>query len=337
MSGRKGRGQTAHEAKQARQKKIVIVGTVLLVGLLIFQVPRTLKTYHKLSGKPPAASAASASAPGVVPATATPSPATTLPNTDTVVVQPTAGQLASFGLFKTKDPFVQQVGGSQSTSPTPTTPVPTATTPVATPVPPAPVLTTPAVTLPSVTTPLTTPAPPVALPTTPAPVTLPSTTSPAPPTPTPTHSTPAPTPTATTPTPPAPRPQTPSAVAISTNGRCETVPIKGQFPGSEDIFKVVSIAANVASIKIGIVGGSYESGSPAITLKRGTPLTLVNSADGLRYKLTLLPSCAGQPGPAPTAATTTTKSTGTLTVPTPAPPPPTTSTTPTSTTSTTSP
>jgi hypothetical protein len=346
-----GRRGTALDAKKARQKKFVIIGSVLLVAVLIFQVPRTLKSYHKLTAKPPAASAVSSAAPAesgsptattpgaVVPAPAP--PATTLPNTDVVVVQPGSGQLASFGLFKTKDPFVQQLGSAPTSTPTPATTAPPATVPAAPTTP-----STPTVASPLPATPVTTPVvplvprPTVALPTGP-PVTLPTSTVPAS-TPTPTTPTPAPptsttppstTPTSTTPA-PAPHPQAPSGAAISTNGRCETIPVRGLFPGADDIFRVVSIAADGQSVKIGIVGGSYESGAPAIILKKGTSLTLVNSADGLRYKLNLLASCVGQPGPSTTPSTTA-KAPGTLTVPTPAPPPSTTAPIPTTTTSTT--
>ena len=59
--------------------------------------------------------------------------------------------------------------------------------------------------------------------------------------------------------------------------------MNGTFPADEDIFRLVSIAKNGKSVKIGVVGGSYDSGAATATLKLGEKLTLVNTADGTRY------------------------------------------------------
>jgi len=82
-------------------------------------------------------------------------------------------------------------------------------------------------------------------------------------------------------------------------------------------------------VKIGIVGGSYDSGQATAMLELGKKLTLVNTADGSRYVIALEAKC-DVVAPAPGAPTTTT-TTPTITPPAPAlaaPAAPTTPTTP---------
>ena len=52
-------------------------------------------------------------------------------------------------------------------------------------------------------------------------------------------------------------------------------------------FHLVSLTSH--SAKISIVGGEYSNGSRTVTLKEGKPVTLMNAADGTRYKLILMP------------------------------------------------
>jgi hypothetical protein len=74
---------------------------------------------------------------------------------------------------------------------------------------------------------------------------------------------------------------------ISVNGEATKVSIGGTFPSSDPIFKLTALTKTTA--KIGIVGGTYASGSQTITLKRGgKPVTLMNTADGTTYVLRLL-------------------------------------------------
>jgi hypothetical protein len=108
-------------------------------------------------------------------------------------------------------------------------------------------------------------------------------------------------------------------VLISTNGVCETVNLQGTFPQNENIFRVVWIAKDGKSVKVAVVGGSYDSGEAATTLKMGQTLTLVNTADGTRYVIALKTKCDAQSQPAPATPTTTTSS--------PVPPAPTTTAT----------
>jgi hypothetical protein len=58
------------------------------------------------------------------------------------------------------------------------------------------------------------------------------------------------------------------------------------FPQSDPLFRLVSLTRRTA--KIAIAGGSYEDGRPTVTLKKGKPVTLMNTADGARYQLLLI-------------------------------------------------
>ncbi len=100
-------------AKQAKQKKILIVLAIVLVAVLAIQLPRIMG-----GGSSDAASATdpTATTDGTTPVadptgavTGTPVPAA--PATLTNAVAPVASetQLASFSLFETKDPFVPQI------------------------------------------------------------------------------------------------------------------------------------------------------------------------------------------------------------------------------------
>ena len=86
--------------------------------------------------------------------------------------------------------------------------------------------------------------------------------------------------------PTAPSKAASSAAQISVNGSSEGVTVGATFPVSDPMFKLVSVTGTTA--KIAIDGGSYADGSATITLKKGQPVTLVNTADGTRYRLLLL-------------------------------------------------
>jgi hypothetical protein len=76
------------------------------------------------------------------------------------------------------------------------------------------------------------------------------------------------------------------SVTIQVNGKVQTVRVGASFPSSNPLFKLVSVANGVA--RIGIAGGSYASGAQTVSLATGRSLTLVDTADGIRYKLELL-------------------------------------------------
>jgi hypothetical protein len=76
------------------------------------------------------------------------------------------------------------------------------------------------------------------------------------------------------------------AATIEVNGKVQSVRIGASFPSSNPLFKLVSIAHGVA--RVGIASGSYASGAQTVSLAAGRSLTLVDTADGIRYKLELL-------------------------------------------------
>src|SRR3954447_12323318 len=111
------------KAKAKRQKIYAGVGGVILLAVLAFQLPRTLKMLH------PASTSSSSSAPAPTTPSASPVPiaaptlsggnasastASAAPGGDGIsdpdaVPAPESGQLLAFGLFRSKDPFAQQL------------------------------------------------------------------------------------------------------------------------------------------------------------------------------------------------------------------------------------
>jgi len=281
-------------AKRVRRQKIFIaVGSVALLAILGFELPKVM------GGKGGSEAVATTTAPAL-PAGGAPAlvvPAGKLPNTDQVAVVRDSNQLISFGLFKSKDPFVQQLNTNTAGTTTAAAP-PSAPAPVTTGTSPALPGSgeTPVVIVPLAPQSSTSPSAPSALPgVTPGPTGAPSTTTPAAPVPAPTDA------------------------LIATNGVCERVSVKGTFPTDENIFRLVSIAKNGKSVEVGIVGGSFDNGHPTAMLKVGEKITLVNTADGTRYEIVLKTSCNLT---APAGGSTTTQSTTT----TPVAPAPTTTT-----------
>jgi hypothetical protein len=260
------RQQYASAAKARRQKQILAVLGVVLVGVLVIQGPKTLKLLNG-SGSTPAAttSATSGTQPSSSAAPATAIPATGLPGA-ALAASPSGiadaspprspSQLYSFEVFASKDPFVQQV----STTPTVTAPAPapSASAPSPTPTVPAPAPTAP----PSKKA--TTPAS-----TTPAAATAVSSTY---------ATTPAQAVAAVTPT--------GGTAVIAVNGESDPVAAGQAFPAANPTFRLVSIQAGTALI--GLVGGAYASGTPTVTLVPGHTLTLVDTTDGVRYELRLV-------------------------------------------------
>jgi hypothetical protein len=292
------------ERKVKRQKQILAVASVILLAIVGFQLTKVLG-----SGSDPAAPAVLSTSPSLPSSPLAEAPAK-LPDTDRVVIQHDSDQLLSFGLFRSKDPFVQQLSSSSSpplSSPARTTPVPTIVAPRVAPRSTIGPGLTPTTTTTTTTAPTSTVPSPSTTPATPA---SPVTTSPS-----------------TTPSAPA---TSPTSVLVSTNGVCQTVALNGTFPANEDIFRVVSIAPDGKSIKIGVVGGAYDSGQATATLKLGDKLTLVNTADGTRYVIALQAKCDVQTAPTskpPTTATTTPSAPAPAPAPAPTPAPATTTTT----------
>ena len=267
------------KAKAKKQKKIAIVGGVLFVALLAYEVPKTMAM---INAKPVTSATATTAAPAtpVTPAPGTPTPATpgaAAPGVvapagteaDQLVVNadlspaPLIGQLASLTQFTSKDPFRQQATTSTDGTATPATP-------------------TTAKTAGGVGS-----------------------------------FTPGPATSGSTPSGPAP-----TVATISVNGVEMAVTVKTDFPVDSPFFSLVAITAT--TVKIGIAGGSLATGAPTVTLRKGKPLTLMNTADGTRYVLvfvsvgdTTTPSASPSTSAPATTTTTTTPTTGTSTTPGP--------------------
>jgi hypothetical protein len=106
------------------------------------------------------------------------------------------------------------------------------------------------------------------------------------------------------------------------NGVKEGVNVTVDFPAAGPVFHLVSLTRKTA--KISVAGGSLANGAPTLTLRRGKPLTLVNTADGTRYRLVLVSTSkeiatatATPESAAPGTTTTTTPTTTTPTTTTP--------------------
>jgi len=198
------------KAKAKRQKIYAAIGGVILLGVLAFQVPRTLKMLHpptdsSSSSSTPAAPSAAATTPiaapslsgGNVTASATSSPGGDGLADPDAVPAPASGQLLSFGLFRTKDPFRQQLETTGTTGPTGVT---TGKKPR---VPKGPTGTT-------------------------GPTMVGGSTSPTPP----------------------PVRVVPTAAVILVNGSPETVQVGGNFPSSDPVFTLVSLTSKTAKVSI---------------------------------------------------------------------------------------
>src|SRR5436190_18500930 len=110
------------KAKAKRQKVIAAVGGVILLGVLAFQVPRTLKMLHQSNANaadttPAATTSAPTTGPIAAPSlgggNATASTASSVSsdgvNDPDVLPSPQSGQLLAFSRFRSKDPFSQQL------------------------------------------------------------------------------------------------------------------------------------------------------------------------------------------------------------------------------------
>lgn len=242
------------KAKAKKQKVLAIIGGVLLLGILAFEIPNTLKLMKQTSGQTEpsvsqsAATTTTASTTPAATGATTPAAGSLTPPTlssSAIASQPASssgisnsdpapaaqeGQLALLDRFAAKDPFAQQVaigaggdpaqpGAGSDTTATPTPPSPGEST-------------------------------------------VPS-------------SSPSGTATATA-----------TKATISVNGASEDVQVGATFPAAQPYFQLVSLTAS--SAKIGIAGGSLADGGATVKLVKGKKLTLQNTADGTRYVLILV-------------------------------------------------
>jgi hypothetical protein len=240
--------------REKRAKIAAAIGGLLFLGVAAIEIPSMMSALNKKP--PPGANATDAGnrAPDgsiLLPNVSVSSGLTgngQLADTD-VPPQSDAGQLVSFSVFQTKNPFVAQVSADGATEPAAA--AAPATVGKGADVPPTATTATPTATPPT------------------------STVSVVPPT------TPTPAPTATTPT-GAP----PPTVTIAVNGTASRVAAQGTFPSASPVFRLVSFTSD--SAQVAIVGGSYATGVATLTLHLGQPVTLENQTDGKLYKLELV-------------------------------------------------
>jgi hypothetical protein len=247
--------------REKRVKIAAIVGTVLMVLVGAYEIPSMLAVMNK---KPPGNTRydpGPSLTPGGLPnvaagaggSTAAAAPSGQLVDTDAPPASG-AGQLVSFSVFETKNPFYPQVSNAQAP---PDTGAGTSTTPTTANKPGADVPATTNGTTTNGTTTTATPPGASAVPSTQPPGTTTTTAAPPPPT-----------------------------VSLSVNGAVSHVASGGTFPSGTPVFRLTSWTKG--SAQIAIVGGSYASGTGTLTLHVGEAVTLENQTDGKRYTLELL-------------------------------------------------
>jgi len=99
------------------------------------------------------------------------------------------------------------------------------------------------------------------------------------------------------------------SATIVVNGVSEEVNVKALFPAASPVFVLESAATS--SVKISVSGGAFANGSSKITIEKGRTVTLVNTADGTKYKIKLVSTSK-----AAATVSTTTSTTGGPTPPT---------------------
>lgn len=222
----------ARAARERKQKIFVVVGGLLLLAMLAFQLPKLL------GGSSPAEAAATTTDADAAGQTA---PATAAPvalATPSGAPAASTGKLTSFTVFAAKDPFVQQVvtenglGAAEGEGAAATAEEAKTSTPAQ-----------------EFSTGRTSAA---------------------------------------------------AVTIVTVNGTRQVVEPGMKFPASDPMFVLVAEKPGSKSVVVGIAGGAYSGGAKTTTLKAGKPLTLVNTATGARYRISLVSVGSGeQPALAP--------------------------------------
>ena len=79
---------------------------------------------------------------------------------------------------------------------------------------------------------------------------------------------------------------TATRAVFDVNGVRETVGLKGTFPADDPILRLVSGTAK--SVKVTLVSGEFSNGAKTLALKVGKSVTLVSQPDGIRYVVALV-------------------------------------------------
>jgi hypothetical protein len=79
------------------------------------------------------------------------------------------------------------------------------------------------------------------------------------------------------------KPAAPTAAVIRTNGQRQVVGLSQAFSIGDAHFRLVSVTRKAMRIKV--VGGLFAGGKQTITVRKGHPLKLANTATGVEYRL----------------------------------------------------
>ena len=79
---------------------------------------------------------------------------------------------------------------------------------------------------------------------------------------------------------------TATGALFDVNGAQETVGLNGTFPAEDPILRLLS--GTTKSVKVALVSGQFSNGSTTLTLKVGKSVTLVSRPDGIRYVIKLV-------------------------------------------------
>jgi hypothetical protein len=79
-----------------------------------------------------------------------------------------------------------------------------------------------------------------------------------------------------------------SATIVTVNGERQVLEPGAKFPSSDPLFVLVAENPGSKSVVVGIAGGAYAGGKKTTKLEVGKSLSLVNTATGARYKITLV-------------------------------------------------
>ena len=276
-------------AKEKKQKVVAAVLGAVFLGVMALQGPKLWKQLHPPAPKSalPAtatattATATTATAPSVAvpaPGGTQPTPESTLPGSSLASSAPAAvadGQLTSFSLFTSKDPFVQQLTEGSATTGSSAPPAPSPS--------------------PSVSSPSRSSASsagagsPTQAGGGAAPLRAPRRVS-------------APTPKAAV--------ISVNGMLYKVAPGGDFPKRSASDPSIVPLFHLLSLTAHTA--KISIAGGSYANGASSVTLRENRPVTLMNTADRTRYRLILKPAGTAVPTassrtspPSPTSTTVT--------------------------------
>jgi hypothetical protein len=85
-----------------------------------------------------------------------------------------------------------------------------------------------------------------------------------------------------------------SATIVTVNGVRQILEPGMKFPAGDPLFVLVAEKPGAKSVVVGIAGGAYSGGGKTTTLKKGKPLTLVNTTTGARYKISLVSVGSGE-------------------------------------------